>query len=154
MVQYFWEEHGGVQQRVILRVLSRHIKALERQIEESVLIERTSKIEKECMNLMSEWAGTKIPGLKISNPKSTGSNKEGGEIEDREGTDIAEGREIFEEALRRGIKRLSYRISQKSDIYLKYRKKREYRKVWVWERERQLREKQRVLQNGKGCLVS
>ena len=119
LVQHFWEEHGGVQHKVILQVLSRHIKALERQIEESVLIERTSEIEKECLNLKSEWPGTKIPGLRVNNPKGTEYNKEGGEIEDREGTDIAEGREIFEEALRRGTKRLSYRISQK----LKYQKK-------------------------------
>ena len=39
MVQHFWEEHGGKQQEVMMRVLSRHIKALEHQVQESVRIE-------------------------------------------------------------------------------------------------------------------
>lgn len=66
----------------MLRVLSRHIKALERQVQESVLIERTLEIENECLNLKSEWAGSKIPGLRVSNPKGLVSNKEGGEVEE------------------------------------------------------------------------
>ena len=85
-----------------MRVTSKHIQVLDRQVLESVNINKAAKVEGECLNLKSEWAGTKIPGLRVNNPKGTGSNKEGGEIEDREGTDIAEGREIFEEALRRG----------------------------------------------------
>ena len=51
----------------MMRVLSRHIKALERQVQESVLIEKLAEEEKECLNLKSEWAGTKIPGLKANN---------------------------------------------------------------------------------------
>ena len=67
MVPHFWEEHGGQEQRIMMRVLSRHIKALERQVQESVLIEKLAEEEKECLNLKSEWAGTKIPGLKANN---------------------------------------------------------------------------------------
>ena len=42
---------------------------------ESVLIERLAENSKECLNLKSEWAGSKIPGLKVSNPKGLISNK-------------------------------------------------------------------------------
>ena len=69
MVQHFWEEHKGEEQEIILRVLGRHLKALYRQIEESILIERTSEVKAQCLNLKSEWAGSKIPGLSVSNPK-------------------------------------------------------------------------------------
>ena len=58
-----------------MRVLSRHLKALERQVQESVVIEKEAEIEKECLNLKSEWAGSKIPGLRVFNPKGLGSNK-------------------------------------------------------------------------------
>ena len=51
------------------RVLGRHMKALDRQVHESVLIEKASETEKECLNLKSEWARRKIPGLKVNNPK-------------------------------------------------------------------------------------
>ena len=54
---------------VLMRVLGHHIKALERQVHESVLIEKLAEKEEECLNLKSEWAGTKIPGLRVSNPK-------------------------------------------------------------------------------------
>ena len=53
-VQHFWEEHGGKQQEVMMRVLSLHIKSQERQVQESVRIEKLSEIEKECLNLKSE----------------------------------------------------------------------------------------------------
>ena len=93
----------------MMRVLSRHLKALERQVRESVLIEKEAEIEKECLNLKSEWAGSKIPGLRVFNPKGLGSTKLGGEVEEDE--DVVEGRKLFSEALRRGSKRLAYRNS-------------------------------------------
>ena len=82
MVQHFWEEHSGQEQEIMLRVLGRHIKALDRKVQEIVLIEKASEVEKECLNLKSKWAGTKIPGLRVSNPKGLDSNKQGGEIEE------------------------------------------------------------------------
>ena len=106
LVQNFWEEQGGVQQRIILCVLSRHIKILERQIEESVLIERTSEVEGECLNIKLEWAGSKIPGLRVNNPKGVDSNKEGGDNEE-EDAEIGKARTVYREALRRGSMRLN-----------------------------------------------
>ena len=44
MVQHLREEHQGEEQEMIFRVLGRHLKALERQIKESVLIEWTSEV--------------------------------------------------------------------------------------------------------------
>ena len=38
MVQNFWEEHRGWEQEIMMRVLGKHIKALERQVQEIVLI--------------------------------------------------------------------------------------------------------------------
>ena len=69
MVQHLWKEHHGVEQEIMMRVLSKHIKALERQVNESVLIEGLAENSKEYLNLKSEWAGSKIPGLKGINPK-------------------------------------------------------------------------------------
>ena len=97
-----------------MRVLSHHIKALERQIQESVMIEKLAQEEKECLNLKSEWAGSKIPGLRVNNPKGLGSNNVGREIE--EDGDIKEGRTLYREALRRGSKRLSYRNVDSQDL--------------------------------------
>ena len=127
MVQHFWEEHGGRYQEVIMRVLSRHIKALERQVHESVLIEKESGEEKVCLNLKSEWAGSKIPGLRVFNPKGLGSNKVGGEVEEEEY--VLEGRRLYKEALRRGSKRLAYRNEdfegQEDDVCPRVKRPRE-----------------------------
>ena len=112
MVTHFWEEHGGREQEVLMRVLSRHLKALERQVIESVLIEKLAGNDKECLNLKSEWAGSKIPGLKVSNPRGLSCNKEGGEEEDQ---DNVLAQEIFREAVRRGSKRLKYNEENNED---------------------------------------
>ena len=101
MVQHFWEEHQGEEQEVLFRVLGRHLKALERQIKESVLIERTSEVRAQCLNLKSEWAGSKIPGLSVSNPKGV-IYKTGDDGKD-------DSAATFKDALRRGCKRLPYR---------------------------------------------
>ena len=76
---------------------------MDRQIEESVLIERTSEVKAPCLNFISEWAGSKIPGLLVSNPK--------GLIHSGEGPDDKEGMETFKEAVRRGVKRLQYKTA-------------------------------------------
>ena len=82
MVQHLWDEHSGQEQEVILRVLSRHIKALDRQVQESVLIEKVSEIGKECLNLKSQWAGSKVPSHRVSSPQGMFSNNQEGEMED------------------------------------------------------------------------
>ena len=74
---------------------------MERQIKESVLIERTSEVRAQCLNLKSEWAGSKIPGLSVSNPKGV-IHKTGEEGKD-------DSAATFNDALRRGCKRLPYR---------------------------------------------
>ena len=55
--------------------------------------------------MKSEWAGSKIPGLKVSNPRGLSCNKEGGE---EEGQDILSAQSIYREAVRRGSKRMKY----------------------------------------------
>ena len=67
---------------------------------------------KDCLNLKSEWAGSKNPGLKFSNPKGLRSNKEGGEEED---LDQEGGAGVYREAVRRRAKRLAYRGRSKRE---------------------------------------
>ena len=62
--------------------------------------------------MKSELAGSKIPGLRVSNPKGLKSNKEGGEEEDQNQDEEVE---IYREALRRGTKRLAYRGKSKRE---------------------------------------
>ena len=107
MVQHVWEEHKGEEQEIIMRVLGRHLKALDRQIEEPVLIERTTEVKAQCLNLKSEWAGSKIPGLSVSNPK--------GLMYAGEGLEGKEEMETFKEAVKRGCKRLQYKTVLNSE---------------------------------------
>ena len=51
MVLHFWEQHDGRQQPVLMRVTSKHLTALERQVRESINIEKCAKNEMECLNL-------------------------------------------------------------------------------------------------------
>ena len=80
------------------------MKALERQIEESVLIEKIVEVRAECLNLKSEWASSKIPGLSVSDPNGL-LNQSKGEVEESEGV------KAFKEAVRRGCKRLAYQAA-------------------------------------------
>ena len=52
------------------------------------------------LNLKSKLAGSKIPGLRVNNPKGLGSNNVGGDVE--EDQNVIEGRKLYTEALRRG----------------------------------------------------
>ena len=102
VVQPFWEEHKGQRQEVIMRIRSRHIRALSRQVEEYVLIEKLSGVAENCLNNKSEWAETKIPGLRVLSPNGTIFRKEwDGEVR------APEHLEMLREALRRGCKRLT-----------------------------------------------
>ena len=57
--------------------LSKHITPLDRQVRESLNIIKASKVAEECLNLKSEWGGSKLPGLQVHSPKGTGNRPEG-----------------------------------------------------------------------------
>ena len=76
LVLHFREEHQEERQPILMRVLSRHMTALDRQVTESLNIITTSKVPEECLNLKSEWGGSKLPDLQVSRPKGTSGKKE------------------------------------------------------------------------------
>ena len=67
-IQHFWEDHGGVRQDILTRITSKHFNALERQVKESVIIEKAMAVENECLNGKSEWAGSKLLSMAIKAP--------------------------------------------------------------------------------------
>ena len=69
------EEHQGQVQPVLMRTLSAHLTAMDRQIQESLNIIEESRKPGNCMNLKSEWAGAKIPGLAMHLPKGLAKDK-------------------------------------------------------------------------------
>ena len=73
LVIHFWEEHEGQQQQIIMRVVSKHVTALDRQVMESVRINTDMQTEDECLNLKSEWGGSKIPNVNVNNPNGMAS---------------------------------------------------------------------------------
>ena len=84
LVLHFREEHQEETQPVLMRVLSRHLTALERQVTESLNIIKASKTSEECLNLKSEWGGSKLPAIEVSRPKGTSGPKNMYESMDRE----------------------------------------------------------------------
>ena len=46
MVQHFLEEHDGRRQSVLMKVITKHLQALERQVRESVNIEKSAKCKR------------------------------------------------------------------------------------------------------------
>ena len=62
MVQYFWEQHRGVRQQVLMRVVLKHLIALDRQVRERINIENSSRNEEEYLNLKNVWAGSRYWG--------------------------------------------------------------------------------------------
>ena len=54
LVVHFMEEHGGATQEILMRVLSRHISPLDRQVQESLNILKASRTPEEYLNLKSE----------------------------------------------------------------------------------------------------
>ena len=110
LVLHFWECHSGKRQEVLMRVISRHLTALDRQSTESVNILESGKVPEESLNSKNEWGGAKIPSLLVSSPKGTAGKKTPDEekdsnLEDRQ----EESGEILRRAVRKGIKRLQYR---------------------------------------------
>ena len=55
LVLYFWEEHNGRKQEVMMRILSRHMTLMERQLQEAININEVFKYGQEYLNLKSEW---------------------------------------------------------------------------------------------------
>ena len=99
LVQHSWEEHSGVQQDFIMRIVSVHYTYLERQIQESHNIIRPMNTQEECLNLKTEWGGAKIPLLTVFTPKgAVGERLTGGP--DLDSTLVRESREALKEALK------------------------------------------------------
>ena len=63
LVLHFDEMHGGEKQEVLMRTVREANTALERQVWESVMIDRLSGSLKECFNLKSEWGLSRKPSL-------------------------------------------------------------------------------------------
>ena len=57
IVLHFWETHAGRRQKVLMRVVSRHLTALDRQVTESVNILESGKVPEESLNSKNEWGG-------------------------------------------------------------------------------------------------
>ena len=76
MIIHSLEEHGGEAQPVLMRTLYSHLTAMDRQVQEYLNILQEARKQGQCLNLKSEWAGPKIPGLQVSLPK--GVAREGG----------------------------------------------------------------------------
>ena len=116
LVLHFWESHSGRRQEVLMRVVSRHLTALDRQITESVNILESGKVPEESLNSKNEWGGAKIPSLPVSSPKgvakTTGNRKQSQE------TDVPEHLEDLRKAMARGQKRIRYREPDQANITL------------------------------------
>ena len=54
LVLHFREEHQEETQPILMRILLRHLTALERQVTESLNIIKASSASEECLNLKSE----------------------------------------------------------------------------------------------------
>ena len=75
MVVHANEEHEGEVQPFLMRILSSHLTPMDRQIQESLNIIEESRKPGNCLNLKSEWAGAKIPGLAMDLPKGLAKDK-------------------------------------------------------------------------------
>ena len=58
-----------------MRVVSRHKTLLNRQVTESVVIEKESSNPECCLNGKSEWGGSKLPKLESITPKGVASQR-------------------------------------------------------------------------------
>ena len=62
------EEHYREEQDILMRIISKHVKALERQVVESIGIEKLGGKQEECLDNKSDWVGSKDLGLMVDNP--------------------------------------------------------------------------------------
>ena len=79
LVIHCQEEHGGVIQPILMRILSTHLTPMDRQIQESLNIIQEIRKEGSCLNQKSEWAGAKFPDLEVRVPKGVGKERNRGE---------------------------------------------------------------------------
>ena len=63
LILHFLEAHNGEKQTILMRVMKSARTALERQVWESVCIDRLSGKEEGCLNLKSEWGLSQAPSL-------------------------------------------------------------------------------------------
>ena len=103
MVGHFWEEHRGIQQGVLMRILSVHITPLDRQIQESNNIMEAMRAPAECLNHKTEWGGSKIPTMTVNTPKGVSRTQDRDQEVDPE---QQEAIRRLQEAARRGQKRI------------------------------------------------
>ena len=64
---------------------------MERQVTESLNIIKASKTPEECLNLKTEWGGSKLPAIEVSRPKGTSGPKKIDDSIDREGNQEDQG---------------------------------------------------------------
>ena len=60
---HYFEEHQGRRRKVLMRVLSRHRTAVDKQVWDSILIEKGLRDSVQCLNGKSEWGGSKLPKI-------------------------------------------------------------------------------------------
>ena len=69
MVRHGWEEHGGKKPKVMMRILTRHQKPLERLTTEAVKILELSRGPPENdLNGKSEWGQPRVPKITVKMP--------------------------------------------------------------------------------------
>ena len=85
-----------------MRALSTHLTPMDRQITESLNIILEARKPGNCLNLKSEWAGAKIPGLQVSTPKGVSRGRKQEEVEE----ETQPQQEILAEAGEGGAKRI------------------------------------------------
>ena len=79
LVLHYQEAHAGERQEVIMRTVKQSRTALERQVWESVMIDRLSHKIEACLNLKNEWGHSKNPSLNAkARPTASPKNKEEG----------------------------------------------------------------------------
>ena len=112
LVIHFWTEHGGKRQDIIIRMTSRHNTAVDRQVTESIKIESRMNRQEELLNLKSEWAGSKLPGLTVKALVGVGKvielEREGVEGQEQERKEETEAIRRWQEARVKGMKRILY----------------------------------------------
>ena len=67
-----------------MRVVSRYLTALDRQLTESVNILESEKVPEESMNLKNKWGGAKIPSLMVTSPKGLARQRKEGDKPDED----------------------------------------------------------------------
>ena len=74
---HFEERHGGEEQELLMRMVREANTALERQVWESVMIDRLSDSLEMCLNLKSEWGMSRKPSLQAKGRPPNTKPKEG-----------------------------------------------------------------------------